>query len=148
MIKFHKQDDHANFALTFPNGHTVSIAAGKGTMSSGNFKDGFISVEVGAWDSGEKWISLSEYNDVKGWVSAEEVLELFNRVASLPSNERSTEMVSEIEDTLTRIRMISMDEAKEMAVRNGLVSDGMPTQSGREFLAAFSDQPGTRSVFR
>jgi hypothetical protein len=72
-----------NFAMTFANGYTVSVAMGDGIYSRGNSKDGFTSVEVAAWDADGNWVQLEDDNDVIGWQSPEEVLAIMNKVAAM-----------------------------------------------------------------
>lgn len=84
MIKLKIFDENkGNFSMKFANGYTVSLAMGEGIYSSGNFDLGFVSVEVGAWDANGDWFPLGELDDVQGWVKADEVLDIMNRVAAL-----------------------------------------------------------------
>ena len=75
--------DRGNFSMKFNNGYTVSLAMGDGMYSNGNFDRGFVSVEVGAWDADGNWVELGEDTDVKGWVDANGVLEIMNRIAAM-----------------------------------------------------------------
>jgi hypothetical protein len=71
-----------NFAMTFANGYTVSVAMGDGIYSNGNSKDGFTSVEVAAWDA-DGWVQLGDNKDELGWQSPEEVLAIMNKIAAM-----------------------------------------------------------------
>ena len=74
-----------NFAMTFANGYTVSVAMGVGIYiySNGNPDDGYSSVEVAAWDAEGNWVKLGDNNDVIGWQSPEEVLAIMNKIAAM-----------------------------------------------------------------
>lgn len=74
---------HGNFSMKFDNGYTVSLAFGDGTYSHGNFDEGFTSVEVGAWDPDGNWVKLDKDSTVAGWKSADQLLGIMKRVASL-----------------------------------------------------------------
>jgi|688.fasta_scaffold929499_2 hypothetical protein len=80
MIKFKatQNDWHNGFHITFKNGCTVSVQFGKGNYSDG----GETTAEVAAWDQDGKWIKLSNTDDVRGWCSPDEVLEIMNQVAN------------------------------------------------------------------
>ena len=150
MFKIITRDNtqSGNFIMKLENGFQVSIALGDGTYSTGNMKDGFQTVEIAVVDPDGKFVDQGSGSGVEGWQSANQFIEILNRTNAIPSPERADEMVREIEDTLIRLRMLNLAGAKELAVRNGLVKDDAPTQAGIDFLSAFSDQPGTRSVFR
>ena len=80
-INSHQIYDHnmQGFKMTFANGYTVSVQFG-----SSNYCDKDQSTaEVGAWNevTGE-WVKLSEHDDVKGYCSPEEVLEIMNQIAN------------------------------------------------------------------
>ena len=137
-----------NFTLVLENGYKISVAVGGGTYSRGSWDDGFQSAEIAVIDPDGEFVDQGSGSGVEGWQSANQFIEILNRTNAIPSPERSKEMVREIEDTLIRLRMLNLAGAKELAVRNGLVKDDAPTQAGIDFLSAFSDQPGTRSVFR
>jgi len=72
-----------NFAMTFANGYTVSVAMGDGIYSDGNSEDGFSSVEVAAWDASGVWVKLGDNDDVVGWQSPDKVLAIMNKVAAM-----------------------------------------------------------------
>jgi hypothetical protein len=72
-----------NFAMTFANSYTVSVAMGDGIYSNGNPDDGYSSVEVAAWDAEGNWVQLGDNNDVIGWQSPEEVLAIMNKIAAM-----------------------------------------------------------------
>lgn len=87
MIKLNKEvstvGSRGNFSMKFANGYTVSLAMGDGIYSNGNMSTGFTSVEVGAWDKNGDWVPLAENNDVRGWVTADGVLDIMNKVAAM-----------------------------------------------------------------
>ena len=74
------------FAMTFENGWTISVQWGPGNYCNrqnsdenpfdGTFHD-YISptAEIAAWDKNGKWTQLSSHDDVKGWLSVNDVYE-------------------------------------------------------------------------
>lgn len=80
MSKFKAvQNEYNNgFHITFENGYTVSVQFGKGNYSD----QGETTAEVAAWGPDRKWVKLSEYDDVKGWCTPNEVLEIMNQIAN------------------------------------------------------------------
>jgi hypothetical protein len=64
--------------LNLPNNITVSVVGGNGL-----YGDGVRTFEVAAWrtDSNE-WIKLSDHDDVRGYVSKDEVTELIQTLSS------------------------------------------------------------------
>ena len=84
-VRMNKFDTKAagNFAMTFANGYTVSVAMGDGIYSVGNSEDGFTTAEVAAWDSNGNWVQLGDNDDVVGWQTPEEVLAIMNKVAAM-----------------------------------------------------------------
>jgi len=82
MKKFTARDNEwgNGFQITFNNGCTVSVQFAKHTYSDG----GETTAEVAAWGPDSKWIKLSEYDDVKGHCSPEDVLGIMNMVANRP----------------------------------------------------------------
>jgi hypothetical protein len=108
-------------------------------------KDGFETVEIAVVDPAGNFVDQGSGSGVEGWQSASQFIEILNRTNAIPTTERANEMVREIEDTLISLRMLNLAGAKELAVRNGLVKNNVPTQAGIDFLSAFSDQPGTCS---
>ena len=139
---------NGNFTLVLENGYKISVAVGGSTYSNGTWEDGFQSAEIAVIDPNDEFVDQGSGSGVEGWQSVNKFIEILNRVNAIPTPDRAEEMVQEIEDTLIRLRMLDLPGAKELAVRNGLVKDDVPTQAGIDFLSAFSDQPGTRSVFR
>jgi len=78
------QVGHGNFTLKFSNGYTVSLAMGDGMYSEGNFQEGFNTIEVGVWDDkGDWYCPWNDDDDVIGYQTVEEVLEIINEVAEL-----------------------------------------------------------------
>jgi hypothetical protein len=52
-------------------------------FSKTNYSDGGeTTAEVAAWDSDRKWVKLNEHDDVQGWCSPNEVLEIMNQIAN------------------------------------------------------------------
>ena len=139
---------NGNFTLVLETGYKISVAVGGSTYSTGTWEDGFLSAEIAVIDPNDEFVDQGSGSGVEGWQSVDKFIEILNRVNAIPTTDRAEEMVREIEDTLIRLRMLDLTAAKELAVRNGLVKDDVPTQAGIDFLSAFSDQPGTRSVFR
>ena len=85
-VSLDKMADKAfsTFSMKFSNGYTVWLALGDGTYSTGDFSNGFTTVEVDAWGPDGEWVQLEENgSDVVGWQSADSVLALLNRIASL-----------------------------------------------------------------
>ena len=82
MKKFTARDNEwgNGFQITFNNGYTVSVQFNKHTYSDG----GETTAEVAAWGPDSKWIKLSEYDEVKGHCSPEDVLEIINMIANRP----------------------------------------------------------------
>ena len=75
--------DKGNFTMKFANGYTLSLAMGTGIYSTGDFDEGFVSVEAAAWDADGNWVKLGAFDDVAGWQSTDDVLAIMNHVASL-----------------------------------------------------------------
>lgn len=79
------------FHITFVNGYTVSVQFGEGNYCAVRYgKDGDDSpnAEVAAWqerDSG--WVKLGENDDVIGWQTPDQVLEIMNKIATLPKKD-------------------------------------------------------------
>ena len=80
MSKFKATQNEYNngFHMVFENGYTISVQFGKANYSD----KGKTTAEVAAWDSNGEWIQLGEHDDVKGWCSPEEVVEIMNKVAN------------------------------------------------------------------
>ena len=80
MSKFRatQNEYHNGFHMTFENGYTISVQFSKTNYSDG----GETTAEVAAWDSDRKWVKLNEYDDVQGWCSPNEVLEIMNQIAN------------------------------------------------------------------
>lgn len=73
----------SNFYMKFDNGYAISLAMGGGTYSTGNAQDGFTSVEVAVFDPDGNFFPLTEDNDVLGWQSPKQVLEIISRFESM-----------------------------------------------------------------
>ena len=80
MSKFRatQNEYHNGFHMTFENGYTISVQFSKTNYSDG----GETTAEVAAWDSDRKWVTLNEHDDVQGWCSPNEVLEIMNQIAN------------------------------------------------------------------
>jgi hypothetical protein len=72
--------------MTFKNGYTISVQFSKTNYSDG----GETTAEIAAWGPDRKWMKLSEHDDVRGWCSPDEVLEVMNMVASQGKKKMST----------------------------------------------------------
>ena len=91
MFKLHvdnfKDLTTKNFSMRFANAYTVSLAMGDSIYCTPMVDDGetfgYSSVEVAAWDSNGNWVKLGDNDDVAGWVSADDVLAIMNKVAAL-----------------------------------------------------------------
>ena len=63
-----------------PNGITISIVGG----SYGLCGDGIETFEVAAWHKeGHEWIMLSEFDDVVGWQTKEEINEIIKKLENI-----------------------------------------------------------------
>ena len=80
MSKFRatQNEYHNGFHMTFENGYTISVQFSKTNYSDG----GETTAEVAVWDSDRKWVKLNEHDDVQGWCSPNEVLEIMNQIAN------------------------------------------------------------------
>ena len=80
MSKFRATQNEYNngFHITFENGYTVSVQFSKTNYSDG----GETTAEVAAWGPDRKWVKLSEHDDVIGWCTPNEVLEIMNQIAN------------------------------------------------------------------
>ena len=80
MSKFRaaQNEDHNGFHMTFKNGYTMSVQFGKNNYSDG----GETTAEVAAWGPDRKWVKLSAHDDVRGWCSPDDVLEIMNQIAN------------------------------------------------------------------
>jgi hypothetical protein len=82
------------FAMTFDNGWTISVQWGPGNYchtrhnDTDNPFDGlshqYISptAEIAVWDKDDNWARLGDTDDVKGWVSANDVSKYIAMVAN------------------------------------------------------------------
>ena len=88
MSKFRATQNEYNngFHMTFENGYTMSVQFSKSNYSDG----GETTAEIAAWGPDGKWMKLSEHDDVRGWCSPDEVLEVMNTVASQGKKKMST----------------------------------------------------------
>ena len=80
MSKFRatQNEYHNGFHMTFENGYTISVQFSKTNYSDG----GETTAEVAAWDSDRKWVKINKHDDVQGWCSPNEVLEIMNQIAN------------------------------------------------------------------
>jgi hypothetical protein len=63
--------------MTFENGYTISVQFSKTNYSDG----GETTAEVAAWGP-DGWVKLSEHDDVRGWCTPNEILEIMNQIAN------------------------------------------------------------------
>jgi len=62
-----------------PNGITISVVGGQGL-----YGDGIESFEIAAWRKEDiDWLRLSEYDEVLGWQSKEEVTEAIQKILKM-----------------------------------------------------------------
>jgi hypothetical protein len=84
--------DNKGFELTFTNGWTVSVQWGPGNYCEHRSVSDFeapslvstwesTTAEVAAWDKDEVWHNFGD-DEVKGWMTSNEVLEFINMIAS------------------------------------------------------------------
>jgi len=87
MSKFRATQNEYNngFHITFKNGYTMSVQFSKTNYSDG----GVTTAEIAAWGPDGQWLKLSDHDDVRGWCSPDEVLEVMNMVASKGSKPKS-----------------------------------------------------------
>lgn len=78
-----RSETPSNFYMKFDNGYAISLAMGGGTYSTGDAEDGFTSVEVAVFDPDGNFFPLTEDNDVLGWQSPKQVLEIISRFQSM-----------------------------------------------------------------
>jgi hypothetical protein len=64
--------------MTFKNGYTMSVQFGKNNYSD----EGETTAEIASWGPDRKWVKLSEHDDVRGWCSPDDVLEVMNQIAN------------------------------------------------------------------
>ena len=93
-----KNTQGKGFQMTFANGNTISVQWGYGNycenrdgemtynMKGRDIMTESIDAEVATWDKDGNW-NLKTFitdngDDVKGWLTADEVLELMNKVAT------------------------------------------------------------------
>ena len=92
ILKSEFRNTPMGFAMTFENGWTISVQWGPGNYChrqdrndnpfDGIFHD-YISptAEIAAWDKDGKWTKLSSHDDVKGWLSVNDVYEYMSMIA-------------------------------------------------------------------
>jgi len=100
-----KSNQNKGFSMTFDNGYTVSVQWGPHNycehhnrmigaddgrsafdpMKQANGMWPANDAEVAAWDQDEKWVKLSNNDDVIGHQTTEEVLAILNKIAALPN---------------------------------------------------------------
>ncbi len=77
-FKATQNDWNNGFHITFKNGCTISVQFHKNNYSDG----GETTAEVAAWDKNGDWLKLSDTDDIRGWCTPDEVLEIMNDVAA------------------------------------------------------------------
>ena len=87
MFKLMKTDFNTGFQMTFENGWTVSVQWGPGNYISDRGHNGMSEdAEIAAWDKDGNWYYFEDQNDnVKGWVSADEVSRFMSWIAAKES---------------------------------------------------------------
>ena len=87
------------FCLSFENGYTISVQFGPGNYSSHNNNRDFLepsqvdkwsskSAEIAVWHTeSNDWVKLSEYDDVIGYLSADEVAKAIEVVSNMSEPE-------------------------------------------------------------
>ncbi len=77
--------------MTFANGYTISVQWGFGNYCDNHHKevapgDGYRSndAECAVWDERGEFVRLSEHDDVRGWMSADDVARLIAETAARP----------------------------------------------------------------
>lgn len=65
------------FHLSLENGYTVSVQWKENNYCT---KDGK-TAEIAAWDKSGNWVKLNEDNDIAGWKTIEETLEIIHDIS-------------------------------------------------------------------
>ena len=76
-----------NFVIELDNGYQISIAAGGGTYSTGNMKDGFHTVEIAVVNPDGEFVDQGSGSGVEGWQSVNQLIEIINRINAIPVKE-------------------------------------------------------------
>jgi len=90
-----KSCENKGFQLSFANGYTISVQYGPGNYCNRRSMDWNSpmrgdsweaeSAEIAAWQTeSETWVKLSEYDDVIGYLSADEVANAIQIISTLP----------------------------------------------------------------
>ena len=86
MLKITK---NSGFHMTFENGWTVSVQFGFGTYSDNKKEDPFSfdtkkssTAEIAAWNKDDIWYEFDDGDNVRGYVSANDVLDFMNMIAN------------------------------------------------------------------
>ena len=87
MFSTDKTEYMNGFHMTFANGWTVSVQFGKGNYISDRDHHGqSVDAEIAAWDKDGNWYYFEDQNEnVKGWVSADEVARFMTWIAAKES---------------------------------------------------------------
>jgi hypothetical protein len=95
MMRGFNITDGQGFHVTFANGYTVSVQFGAGSYCANrrcHFEEsqaaaarGCPDAEIAAWGASGTWYRRPDWDDdVKGWVSPDDVLAFMQEVAALP----------------------------------------------------------------
>ena len=77
-----------NFTFKLDNGYSISIAVGGGTYSTGNMKDGFVSVEIAVINPDGEFVDQGSGSGVEGFQSVNQLIEIINRINAIPVEEK------------------------------------------------------------
>ena len=87
-----KVTNNKGFAMTFANGYTVSVQWGGGNYCDNRnlpFRGVDAAVppsktaEVAVWDADDKWVTLSEHDDVIGYQTPEQVAAIIAKYSAI-----------------------------------------------------------------
>jgi len=84
MFKTAIENNRPGFTMTFENGWTISVQWHQGSYCEGRYSKDNTSAtaEIAIWDHAGDWFNFGE-DGVKGYCTAEEVLEWMNKTASM-----------------------------------------------------------------
>lgn len=86
MFKTSIENKRPGFAMTFKNGWTISVQWHEGAYCEGRHKPdadkSSINAEIAIWNQAGDWFDFGN-DQVKGYCTAEEVLEWMNKTASM-----------------------------------------------------------------
>jgi hypothetical protein len=84
MFKTSTENARPGFAMTFNNGWTISVQWHEGAYCEGKYSADKTSAnaEIAIWNQSGNWFDFGD-NQVKGYCTAEEVLEWMNKTANM-----------------------------------------------------------------